>query len=669
MPVSGVNRPGVPLATAPSTTAPDVANAPPAAPTEAAPAAGWAARTGGTKPPSRTEAAVAKVKGKAVEVVLDNASKEHGFDKAVSLGSFAGNVRVSEQIALKGTDVYQNMVAVDGRRADFAEKNPGAVWVGTKAIAGLSAGFPAGAGVSLGFSGGVEVSSIMAHDVNGASDVPSAIANQGKSMALPLNADGLTSLSPAPGSEWMFRGNVGSSASAGLGSSATVGTGVVSASASVGVNVSASANETFTKNVKVLGDDKVYVQIARVTSEGTGASIGVTAGLNINAQAAVPGLAGKELDRAANKVEDLTRVNASVSANAGATQKLIGTAVLDLSTQAGRDAYDYLMKAGPGAAADFIANQHLGVKYDEAGKTASSGASLVFGKANLISTSTVRGTTKGTVEDPGSTTQLAEATYDRNVSGFLPRLALGEERSVSVRSGSVTTNGDRQDAVALSLSVKDTKLTPEELAQLDRFSKSMGAPMEGLAQAKTGGKADYAVSVSLTDAQVEKLATWGEEDVRLALAAAENAIDGKPGLPPYFADPASFKAFKDDYTDPFPNSDGPDKKQEASREYKAKYGRDLGRDVEASEAVDRIVGQMMEKKGKAAGEWGSVLEAVGKSSSTDVRAAALALRRLAGAEVVGLSVNVGGQSFAATSEARAPKTLNDLVGPMLAPPA
>lgn len=667
MPITGVNRPGVAIPTTPTST-PDVTPAPPAAPADATQGT-WATKTATVAQPSKMDALAGKVKGKAVELVLDNASKEHDLGQSVNLGSFSGNVKLSESIALKNTDVFKNLVSVDRRRADYATQNPSAVWVGTKAVAGLSAGFPAGAGVSVGFSGGVEVSSIMAHDVSGASDIPGAIAAQGKSMVLPVTSEGLAALNPAPGSEWMFRGTAGASVGAGLGASTSVGTGVLGASASVGVNVSASANETFTKNVKVLGDNKVYVQIARVTSEGTGVSVGVTAGLNINAQDSVSGIAGKALDKAGNKLEGATRLNASVSANAGASQKLMGTAVLDLSTQAGRDAYDYLLKAGPRDAADFIDAQHLGVKYDETGKTASAGANLVFGKANLLSASTVRGTTTGTVEVSGGTTQLQEATYGRSVSGFLPRLAMGEERSVSVRAGSVIANGDQQDAVALSLDVKDAKLTPDELAQLDRFSKSMGTPLDGLAKAKTGGKADYSVAVALTDPMVEQLGTHGEDDLRLAFAAAEKDIDGSASLPPYYTDPRTFAAYKQQYDDFANNDTGTNPRQQAVSEYKQKYGRDLDRDVDASQAIDRIVKQIQAKQGQPAGEWGSVLEALGKSSSTDVRASSLALRRLVGAEVVGLSVSVGGQSFAAKSEGAAPKSLNDIVGPMLAPPA
>lgn len=673
MPINGINRPGASIPSTPSAPAAPSAPAVSTPATPAAPSTGWVGRTGGPTTPGRVDAAVTRLKGKAVELAMDQVADEHTLGTGFNLGAVSGNLKVSEELGLKGTDSYKKLVDGDRRRSDYAKANPDAVWVATKGIAGASASFPAGAGVSLGFNGGVEVSSLMAHDVRGASDVKAAVASQAKSMVLPLDAEGLQGLKAAPGSEWMFRGTTGSSVGAGLGASTSVGTGVLGASASVGLNASASASATYTKNVKVLGDDKVFVQVARVTTEGTGASLGVTAGININAGDVVGGQAGRQLDRLGNRVENATRINASVSANASATQEVMGAAVLDLSTAAGREAYDYILRSGPGDAADFIESQHLGVKYTQGGTAASSGIGLQFGSANLLSTSTVRGTTKGTVEDPGGTTQLTEATFGRSVTGFLPRLALGEERQVSVRAGSVTKNGNTDDAVALSLSVKDAKLTADELSQLDRFAKGMGSPLDGLPKAEAGksyGKADYAVSVALTDAQVEKMSQWGDKDLRLAFAAAEKDIDGSATLPPWQTDPQTFAWYKEQLDSPANMGDGGnDAKTRASLDYKEKYGRDLQKDVDSANAIDAIVGQVVAKKGEPVSEWGGVLEALGKAPSTDVRAAALALRRLAGAEVVGLSVSMNGQTYAVKPEAAAPKTLADVVGPMLAPPA
>ncbi len=670
MPINPLGRPATTVPpTSPQGSAAATTSTPAATPANA----GWTA--GATTPaqPSRLEQATTKLKGKAVELALDKAAEEHSVGQNLSLGSFSGNFKLSEEIGLKGSDSFTKLVAGDRRRNEYAQANPDAVWVATKAAAGISAGFPAGAGVSLGFSGGVEVTSLQAQNVKGASDVVGAVKSQAKGMVLPLDAEGLQGLNAAPGSEWMFRGTTGASVGVGVGTAQTVGTDLASATVNVGANLGASASATFTKNVKMLGDNKVFVQVAQVTSESASLSLGVNAAISINASSAVPGLGGKALDKVGDQAEKYTRVAASANASAGATQKVLGSAVVDLSTPAGREQYNYLIRSSPTAAAEFIKTSNLGTRYDETALNRNSGINLQLGQANLLATSTLRGTTNGTVLDGGGTTQLSEATFGRSVGGFLPRLTLGEERNVSVRAGAVTKDGATMNAVAVAMQVKDPKMTGGEVAQLGRFAQAMGTPLNGLPQAAAGdslGKGDYQVQVAMTDEGVRKLGTWSEADLRLGFASAQKEIDGGAALPPSFSEPQAFAWYKNEYQSSTTSGDGgDDQKMRAAAGYREKYGRDLAVDIESADNVDRMVGAVLDRAGKPANEWGPVLEALGKSQSVDVRAATLALHRLAGAEVTLMHVGVGGKSFDAQARGAAPKTMAEQVGPMLAPPA
>jgi len=613
--------------------------------------------------PSRFDAAVTKLKGKALTLVMDKAADEHELGKGVSFGLVQGNVKVAERVALAGTDTFKNLVGNDARRASYAQAHPDAVWVATRAMAGASAGVPLGAGVAVGLSGSVEVTSIMAHDVKGARDVGAAVAAQAKSLVLPLDAEALQSMNPASGSEWLFRGQLGASASVGVGRSVGYGADPLTATATVGASVSGSTTDTFTKRVKVLEGNKVFVQIGKQDTDSLGASVGLNVAVDVNAPNAVANLAAKE-------VEKRTRIAASLNGSVTNTEKVLGAAVLDLSTAAGREAYDYLVRSAPQDGVAFIKQQNLGVRYAEANRTTATGLNLQLGSASVLSTSTVRGTTNGVLEEPGSTTLLSQADYGRSVGGFLARLTVGEERSVSVRAGEVTKGGITQQAVAVSLAVKDPKLSGEELAQLQRFATAMGAPLDGLPTAQASaalGKAEYQVSVALTGDDVGQLRARSEDDVKLAFANAHREISGGAALPPWFDQKATFDWYKGRLQDANLGSD-PNQKQVTEREYQAQFGRDLQKDIDSEQAINAISKQVTAARGKPVGEWGKVLEAVGKQPSADVRAATLALKRLATADVVSLSVTTGGKTVSAQPQVAAPQSVAELTGPLLDAP-
>lgn len=614
--------------------------------------------------PSRVE----RLKGKAVAAAWDQVADRHSVGKGVSFGNISGNVKLSEEIAVRGTDTFQALVAPDARRAAVAQANPDTVWVKTTGALGVSAGLPLGAGAQVGFSGGVEVTAIAAHDVRGAGDVRQAVAAQAKAMVLPLDAEGLQGLGARPGSEWMFRGTASGSASVGLGASTTVGVDRASVTASVGASVSAAASGVFTKNVKVLEDGKVFVAIGREDARSLSGAVGVNVGTSLEPRLA--GLAGRAADRVAGEVEDATRITSSVNVGAARGQKVMGVAVLDLTTPAGRSAYDYLIQASPTDAADYLQRTGLGVRYDEKSSARTSSATLQFGSTALLATSTLRGTTSGVIEAPGATTTLAQTDYARSVGGLLPRLLQGEERSVQVRAGSLSRDGVTTDAVAVALSVKDRKLTPAELAQVDRFAKAMGLPLDGLPTLGANEVAPDArmqVQVALTDANVDAMRAWDEQGVRFAFAAAHREIDAGAALPPWYEDGATFAWYASEHTNNYGGD--PQRPAQLAREYRGRYGRDLEADIASQRAIDLIVKQLDRTRGKPVAEWGPLLEAVGKQSSDDVRAAVLALRRLSGAEIVELSLSAKGVTAAAKPEAVAPKTLAEVVGPVLAPPA
>jgi hypothetical protein len=639
----GGNRPGGIGPSIPTTPAAPTVPATPATPATPTTPTGF---TGGS---SRLD----QWKGKALDLAVEELASSHNVSTSFGAGLVQGNVKLSEEIALSGTRTFDCLVGADRRRSEHAASHPDAVWASTSATVGASASFPLGVGAAFGFGGSVEATTLLVHDVSGTRDAAAAVKESLKSLKLPHDTESLQKLNAAPGSEFMLRGIV--SQNAGIGTSVTLGTGVATASA--GASVGGSSSQAFTKQLKVLENDTVYFQLTQTDAQSAGINVGVTAGTNL------PGAVGNVVDRA-------LRFRVAGEGHAGSSDKVMGAVVLDLKTPQGAAALDYLMKASPAEGAAYIQQNHLGATYT--GTSTNVGASLDvrFGSVNLLASSTTRNTSNGVIEEPGGTTLLSTADYGRDVGGVLPRLFMGEERSVSVKAGELTKGGVTQRAVGVSLTVKDTELKGNELEQYRRFGEAMGAPLVGLPAAAGHdlGKAKFTVQVAITNDDIARLSQWQTADVALAFASAQKDIEGG-ALPPWFANPQEFEQFRRQYNaPPSGRNDVASVRARLSREYERQTGRDLSDDLSTAKAVELIGKKLDQVRGKPVEEWGGVLEAIGKQSSADVRAAVLAMNRMAGAQLVNLTLEGRGFNAIATPQATTPRALQDVVGEVMAPP-
>lgn len=640
----GGNRPGGIAPSIPTTPTAPAAPTTPAAP--AAPA----------NPTSFTPGSGNRLdawKGKALDLAVEELASNHSTGTSFGLGLVQGNVRLAEEIALSGTRTFDRLVGADRRRSAHAAANPDAVWASTTATLGASASFPLGVGAAFGFSGSIEASTLLAHDVSGTRDAAEAVKNSLKSLKLPHDTESLRKLNAAPGSELLLRGTVGQSAS--IGASTTVGSGALTATA--GASAGASASQSFSKQLKVLENDTVYFQLTQTDAQSAGVNVGVTAGTNLG------GTVGNAIDRQ-------LRFRVAGQASAGSSDRVMGAVVLDLKTAAGAAHLDYLMKASPSDAAAYIQQHRLGATY--AGSTTNSNSALDvrFGGTTLLASSTTRNTATGVIEEPGGTSLLSTADYGREVGGVLPRFFMGEERSVAVKAGELTKGGVTQRALAVSLQVKDTELKGPELDQYRRFGEALGAPFTGLPAPQGGdlGKAKFTVQVAITTDDLARLSQWRTDDVALAFASAQKDIEGG-AMPAWYAQPNAFETWRRQYlAPPSGRNDAASVRSRLERDYKQQTGRDLSDDIATQRAVELIGKKLDQARGKPVEEWGGVLEAVGKQSSSDVRAAVLALNRMAGAQLVNLSLEGRGFNATAQPQAATPRALQDIVGEVMAPP-
>lgn len=645
-------------------------------------------------PQSWSAKATDKVKTAATEAIVSEASRERAL---VSLGDsttlshgvgLSYTAKLTEKVMLKTDDPF---VAGDSRRKAAAATGD-VVWtrLNVAAGAGASVGHAVTPHVSasFGLSAGAEVTAIVAANKSlSTKSAAGAIKEQGEMLALTLDPDRLLADAHAPGTELMVRGHAAANASVGFGVGAT---GV--ALGSVGVSVAASHSEEFTKNVKVLEDGKVFAQVSRVAAKAQGLSAGLNAGVDLPGANVGGSLVSKGLDKVAGKLEDRVRLTASVGAAASQTDALKVGGVFDLKTPQGREAFAYLMKANPlelqanpRQAETTLRNMGMGVAYSEATRTAGVSANIQVGQTSLLSFSSSRRSTEGVLlekkDEAGSiieSSKLTEQEYSRNVSGALPRLLLGEERSLSIRAGSVLKDGVETKAALASLSIMDPKVTQAEQQELAAFASQMGMTLPPTGAA--GGKGTFSVQVALTDASLAKLQQRSAEDIRTAFTFAKGGLEGRPA--PWTNETlaavnthyryAPQKTVKEEFREGSSAwerseyGDASNQRPTLSRDYKTTTGRDLQSDVESQEAMNRIAEELVKVRGKPVSEWGPALSAIGTQSSRDVRTALIALNRLADASLVSLSVSANGATVSAAPQA-APKSVGELVGPILTP--
>lgn len=564
-----------------------------------------------------------------------------------------GVAGLRETVALRGSKSFASLVAADRFRAAYAQKNPDSVWVATSAKVGTTAELPLGFGASVGFSGSLEATTLLPHDVKGAADVPAAVKAQLSSLKLPHDSEGLLELGAPPGSELMLRGLASATAQAGVGGNLSAGSARLNAS----VGVEASAKSVFTKQIKVLDDGAVFFRVSREETK----SAGLAASLGSRVDDA--GTLGNAADRR-------LRLRAAADVTRSSKEVVLGAAVLNLRSASDRAVLDHLMKASPEAAADYIRDQKLGPSFEGELHTRSSSAELRFLSKRLLATSSIRTTSTGVLEEPGGKTLLSRADFERRVTGALPRLLQGEERTVSVSAGSLSRDGKTEEAVSVAMVINDPKLDPKELEQYRSFGQAMNAPLSGLPAptSKKLGKTEFQVQIALVGDQLHRLNSWRPEDVSLAFASAHKELSGGE-LPPWYSDPSGFGNIRRQY---LAKPGGPrgdnSHRVRLEAQYEARYGRNLARDLDSAAASELIGEKLVEAQGKPVEQWAGLLEAVGRQSSTDVRAAVVSLRRLGGAELIELSLK--GRTFEASAvpEAAAPAATSDLVGKILAPP-
>ncbi|MBX7113614.1 MAG: hypothetical protein K1X64_04705 [Myxococcaceae bacterium] len=628
-------------------------------------------------------------KEKVLNLAFDEAGKEHGFDKSISFGLARGTLKLTEQVGVRDTKGYDALVAPDRRRREYAETHPNSLWVKTTAMVGASGAIPLGTRATFGLGGSVEVSALMVHDKPaGVKDGTEDVKLQIKGMAVPVTAEGLQSLKPAPGSEFFFRGMLNENLSASIGRSQSVGGPHVTASVAYGAGVSGSNSDIYTKNVKVLEDGKVYVRIGKSDQKAASVSVGAQGRVHIVDSDDtlltdfLPSLEGRKAELAkkseelgqktlVKEIEKRLQVDVSRQRSITMTDQALGAVVLDLNRPEDVAAYDFLLKASPSDAVEFLKNTGRGVRAETSTQDRARSRGIRFGRFNMLSVSSHKTSGTGTVEQKGKKTTMAQAGFSKSVEGILPRFFLDEERQVEIRAGELIHDGEPAErAVAISLAVSDPRFTAFEVDEAARFARAMDTDLALPAMQKGTnlGKTKTELQAVLTTSHIERLLQRSPEDIRLANAAAHMEINGQKSLGPAFENPERFAYFRRRYLTPETGrQDEATLRVNASIQYAQEFpGRDLWEDIDADKTAQVMSEQITALRGMQVEDWAPMLQLLAERSSRDIRAALLALKRLAGAEITELSISSEKVKASATPQGKVPQTMDQFVESVLA---
>ncbi len=352
-------------------------------------------------PAGSSPALLDKVKTKLVDLAKSELYKPYDFKVgAFELGEHVGlDLRVKAQL-IDGSDP---LIAEDKHRAATTKKHQDQGEALTWAIAGggiyphagFSASVPIGpASVSIGFSAnaaiGYSVLAPYAHEAQAALELAKNL-----SADLPFSAEKATALEA--GTEITLRGTgrIAASSSIGIGYELAKVGDLVSVGASFGSSAGASKDLELSLRLKRLDGNKMFVSVSKVATNAGSLSVGAHVGVDLDTKSAIPdmggGLLAKAGDLAADQidkqVEKWANLDFRATHSTSKSEKEVSSYVIDLSTEAGKSAYEDLLRLDFRKVDQLFADGDLsvsGAKLSDRVRTSGNELKLSFGPITLL---------------------------------------------------------------------------------------------------------------------------------------------------------------------------------------------------------------------------------------------------------------------------------------------
>lgn len=375
---------------------------------------------------------------------------------------------------------------------------------------------------------------------------------------LPLDAAKAAKL--APGTEVTLHGagTVAAKTSVGYGASTTAGP--VTVGASVGVSGELHASKDIGLNIVKLEGDKVRVVIADRETRGASTALTAEAGIrsidrdSIPGGSALEGIAGDKLAGEAKKAvsKELTKLvqaRATMGAGAERSEREVASYDLDLSTEAGRKAYDKLLRLDAREAERLAAAPGSGVvkngALDETVDSRKTNAEVSILGEKLHASKSERRDRVAVLVNSAGATRISESEYTRTTKGLL--------RKGDIEWEALHVTSDRTGAADRFLHLKMNALEDKwtshgEWQRSERFATMMGASVVERevknanpswwgrnVSPNAHGKTTASADVYFTDAAMKKIAAASDEQALSAFAAATRKLEGEGAALPGWA--------------------------------------------------------------------------------------------------------------------------------------
>lgn len=359
-------------------------------------------------------------------------------------------------------------------------------------------------------------------------------AGEDLTVDFPFSAKKATALVEGSEAVMRGRGSVGISGSVSAGQNYQLG--AVQVGVSAGVSTSTSKSLDLALKVKRLDGSKVLVSLTRVDGTGEGASVSVSAGLQVPVKEnleshKVPSLGANLID---SQIERWLRLDVGLHYSTSSSDKDVAAYVLDLDSPDGAAAYEQMLRLDMGKAEDLAAKGSTGVRrahLDEHTEAKGKGADAHLGPLTLLNTTESTALSQGHLEDAKGKMDYQIGTVNRQHEDLVTRWWGGRKsttreiietnrqmvgnlyhvRSEVAVDGSTSSDAVRRFLTAAGYVVGD-----------DRVKKAMADDPDLL---NRFWRSDRVLDVAIKDDGIQKLFNATPAELHAAYAASYEELD------------------------------------------------------------------------------------------------------------------------------------------------
>ena len=505
----------------------------------------------GPAAPAPSDAVTAKLKGKLGQLVQSQLYKPYDFKLTdFALGSRAGlELKVKAQL-LSPKDP---LVAEDKNRQATTQKHAAAGEPVTWAITGggiyprigFGATIPIGAAsANIGFNANAALGySVLAPYAV----APSAALSAAKNLSVDLPFDAARAKALEEGTEITLRGSgtVAANASIGLGYTLAQLGDLISVGATFGSSIGASKSLDLALRLKRLDGNKIFVSVNKVDTTAGSISLGAHAGVDLTLAKHLPDLGGGLLEKGGDlaaeqvekQVEKWAQLDFRATHSTSASESEITNYVIDLTTPAGRAAYDDLIRLDFRKVDKLADEGDLSVrtaKLSERTRTSGQELNGKFGPITLLRAVSSATETHGVLESSKGDIHFDRVTLTDSYSGIFSNLWEGKR---FVERELVATQKDAEVEPTYYYHVRhriegDDFTSSRDVRRFMDFADFLGA-LEPDTRAlvsspkllESFGATDRSIDVYLTHAGLAKVASASPEALMNAYAAAYEKLD------------------------------------------------------------------------------------------------------------------------------------------------